>query len=104
MKWGRYASRTRYCELYINEDYKGIYVFMEKIKRDSNRVNISKLNPDEINDDDVTGGYILKFDWSFPLDLRGRFEWDWCHWIGADVLFPTTIWRLVEDRTSLRYR
>ena len=47
---------------------------MEKIKRDSNRVNISKLNPDEINGDDVTGGYILKFDWFWTGDNLGGFE------------------------------
>ena len=35
---------------------------MEKIKRDKNRVDISKLNPDEISGDDVTGGYIIKVD------------------------------------------
>ena len=38
---GRYASRTRYVELYLNGDYQGIYVLMEKIKRDNDRVNIS---------------------------------------------------------------
>ena len=49
---GRYASRTRYVELYLNGDYQGIYVLMEKIKRDNDRVNISKLNPEEIDGDD----------------------------------------------------
>ncbi len=71
---GRYASRTRHCELYINGDYKGIYVLMEKIKRDDNRVNISKLQPDEISGDDVSGGYILKFDWPWTGDNLGGFE------------------------------
>ena len=28
---GRYTSRTRFCELFLNDDYKGLYVFMEKI-------------------------------------------------------------------------
>ena len=60
---GRYAVRSRYCELYLNGDYKGVYVLMEKIKRDKNRVDISKLTPREIEGDDLTGGYILKFDW-----------------------------------------
>ncbi len=59
---GRYASRTRFCELIINGDYKGLYIFMEKIKRDNNRVDISKLDPDETIGDDLTGGYILKVD------------------------------------------
>jgi hypothetical protein len=35
---------------------------MEKIKRDNNRVDISKLNPDETTGDDLTGGYIVKVD------------------------------------------
>lgn len=59
---GWYASRTKYCELVLNGEYQGIYVLMEKIKRDKNRVDISKLNPDEISGDDVTGGYIIKVD------------------------------------------
>lgn len=59
---GWYASRTKYCELVLNGEYQGVYVLMEKIKRDKNRVDISKLNPDEISGDDVTGGYIIKVD------------------------------------------
>ncbi len=57
-----YAPRVRYCELVVNGDYRGVYVFTEKIKRDNNRVNISKLGPEETTGDDLTGGYILKFD------------------------------------------
>ena len=71
---GRYASRSRHVELYLNNEYRGIYVLMEKIKRDGNRVDISKLNPDEITGDDVTGGYILKFDWFNTGDNIGGFE------------------------------
>ena len=59
---GRYASRTRFCELVLNGTYQGIYVLMEKIKRDKNRVNIKVLNPDDISGDAVTGGYIIKID------------------------------------------
>lgn len=59
---GWYAPRTRLCELYLNEQYVGVYVLTEKIKRDKNRVDISKLNPDENTGDDLTGGYIVKLD------------------------------------------
>jgi hypothetical protein len=59
---GRWAPRTRFCELYINDDYRGVYLLMEKIKRDSCRLDISKLNPDEISGTDLTGGYILSID------------------------------------------
>lgn len=70
---GRYTSRTKFCELYINEEYLGVYVLMEKIKRDGDRVDISKLEPDEISGDDLTGGYILKFDWAETGDNNGGF-------------------------------
>mgnify|MGYP001366871712 CR=1 FL=1 len=35
---------------------------MEKVKRDNNRVDISKLEPNETTGDDLTGGYIIKVD------------------------------------------
>ena len=59
---GRYASRTRFVELVLNNDYRGVYVFMEKIKRDRYRVDIADLNPEENSGDDLTGGYIIKLD------------------------------------------
>ncbi len=59
---GRYGSRTRFIELTLNGSYQGVYVAMEKIKRDGNRVDIAKLDPDEIEGDDLTGGYIVKID------------------------------------------
>lgn len=61
-RMGEYGSRTGYCEVVINDDYKGVYVLMEKIKKDENRVNIATLKPDEIAGDDLTGGYIIKVD------------------------------------------
>ena len=60
---GHYAPRTRHVEVIVNDSYEGIYVLTEKIKRDKNRVDISKLNPWEINGDDVTGGYIFATDY-----------------------------------------
>ena len=54
---GQYATRTNLYELEINESFLGTYVLMEKIKRDKNRVDVSK-NKEE----DVSGGYILKID------------------------------------------
>jgi hypothetical protein len=59
---GHYAPRTRYCELVLNGEYMGVYVLIEKIKRDKNRVNINKLDPDEISGNNLTGGYIIKID------------------------------------------
>jgi len=59
---GRYASRSKFCELVLNNEYMGIYVLFEKIRRDINRVNIKKLDPTDISGDALTGGYIIKID------------------------------------------
>lgn len=68
---GRYAPRTKYCEVVLNGQYQGIYVLIEKIKRDKNRVDINKLDPNEITGDNLTGGYIIKIDKESGSDNDG---------------------------------
>jgi subtilisin-like proprotein convertase family protein len=60
---GNYGVRSHHVDVVLNGEYQGIYLFSEKIKRDSNRVDISKLEPTEILGQDVTGGYIIKVDY-----------------------------------------
>ena len=57
---GQYSPRMQLCEVLLDSVYKGIYVFGEKIKRDKNRVDIANLKPEDIEGDDLTGGYILQ--------------------------------------------
>jgi hypothetical protein len=67
---GRYAVRTKFMEMFLNtngggvsmDDYVGVYILMEKIKIDENRVNITKLSPSDVNEPEITGGYIIKKD------------------------------------------
>lgn len=59
---GRYAPRTRFCEVFLNGTYQGVYVLMEKIKRDTNRVNVAQIDATVTAGDALTGGYILKID------------------------------------------
>ncbi len=81
-KMGRYASRSKYVELEINGDYQGVYVFMEKLKRDKNRINIKKMNPADNDPEAISGGYILKIDKTTGGDLNidqplDYFETNW---------------------------
>lgn len=74
-KMDHYAPRTHHCEVLVNGNYQGIYVFTEKIKRDKNRVNIATLNPEENSGDDLTGGYIIKVDYYNASDSwRSGFD------------------------------
>jgi hypothetical protein len=59
---GRYASRTRFVTVNLNDQNDGVYVLMEKLKRDINRININKLGELENEGSALTGGYILKID------------------------------------------
>ncbi len=61
-RMGWYAPRTRYCEMILNEEYIGVYILTEKIKRDENRVDISNLTENDTIGDDLTGGYIMQID------------------------------------------
>ena len=72
---GQYASRGQYCEVMLNGNYEGIYLFQEKLKADDNRINIKKIQPEDLSLPNLTGGYITKTDkiegsdleaWSMP--------------------------------------
>jgi subtilisin-like proprotein convertase family protein len=62
-KMGNYAVRSRFVDVVLDGEYQGIYLLAEKIKKDSNRVDVPTLNPTEISGQDVTGGYIIKVDY-----------------------------------------
>ncbi|KAG1654714.1 hypothetical protein FOA52_005915 [Chlamydomonas sp. UWO 241] len=82
---GRNASRTAWFEMVLVQDalplnpshYWGLYLAMEKIERGKERVDIKKLTPKDATgtagdvtvpedatavDDDVSGGYIVRFE------------------------------------------
>ncbi len=67
---GHYAVRRRYVEVFLDQsggtlgygDYVGVYVLLEKIKIDKNRVNIAQMTPQTVAEPDISGGYILKRD------------------------------------------
>lgn len=77
---GRYSSRTRFVEVYLNTiggaiqsgNYNGIYVIEEKIKRGKDRVDVDNLEPEHLVQPEVTGGYLLKIDRPDPNE--GNFS------------------------------
>lgn len=59
---GHWAAHCRFTEVVLNGNYIGVYVFMERIKRDKGRVNIKKLEEEDTGGDALTGGYIFSID------------------------------------------
>tara|TARA_B100001250_G_scaffold184306_1_gene158547 strand:- start:1015 stop:2427 length:1413 start_codon:yes stop_codon:yes gene_type:complete len=84
-KMGHYSPRHKYCELFINNDYVGIYLLIEKIKRDKNRINI-----EEIDENNISGGYIFKID---HMNINGNSVEESEYWssnylsIGGDSIY-----------------
>jgi hypothetical protein len=69
------AMRTRFVEVFFNQpgtadgnseitwqDYRGVYVLVEKIKRGNDRVDVANLDPCDVTEPDISGGYIFKKD------------------------------------------
>jgi hypothetical protein len=81
-KMGHYASRFRFCELLINNQYLGVYLLLERIKRDNDRVNIARLDQDDLAGDSLTGGYIIKVD-----KLTGESGTTWNSNFSNEVVF-----------------
>ncbi|MEK9986036.1 MAG: hypothetical protein VW879_14960, partial [Opitutae bacterium] len=65
-----YSVRRKLVEVFVNQDggdvsmadYKGVSVLVEYIKRDGDRVDISRLGPEELAAPNVEGGYLFKKD------------------------------------------
>ncbi|MSU49786.1 MAG: hypothetical protein EXS37_11990 [Opitutus sp.] len=67
---GRWAPRTQLVEVFFNSDggdldyndYAGVYIFTDALRVDSNRVDITAIDPKDLTGSSITGGYFLKFD------------------------------------------
>jgi len=73
---GRYAPRSRFAEVFVAElgepvgpeDYVGVYVILERIERDADRVAITRLEPSDLALPELSGGYLFKEDRLGPDD------------------------------------
>ncbi|MFW6348423.1 MAG: CotH kinase family protein, partial [Cyclonatronaceae bacterium] len=66
--FGRWAPRTQFVEVFEHlgnaplsqSSYHGVYLLVERIKWDENRVNIHQLGPGDETEPEISGGYIIK--------------------------------------------
>ncbi|WP_159469297.1 CotH kinase family protein [Dyadobacter sp. 3J3] len=61
---GRYAPRTQYVEVFLQTSgamtYMGVYIFMEKVKRGTDRISMKKLAETDSDPAKITGGFLLQ--------------------------------------------
>lgn len=53
---------SRYCELFVNSKYCGLYLIAEQIRIGKNRVNITEMCSTDTAGENLTGGYLLECD------------------------------------------
>lgn len=66
---GLQAPRFRFVEVYLNldnqplsaADYQGVYLLVEKIEIDKDRLDIKKLKEDDLTEPKISGGYLMQF-------------------------------------------
>jgi len=101
---GRYAPRTRFAEVFMVDDggdvragnFLGFFTLVEKIERDPQRVNVSRLPKSAASLPAMTGGYVLRIDKGVPdFDAAGR----WLQFVYPD---PEDM-RLPERRPQLDF-
>jgi hypothetical protein len=79
---GRYAPRTRFAEVFMVDDdgdvragsFLGFFTLIEKIERDPQRVNVSRLPASAASLPAITGGFIVRIDKGVP-DFAAAGRW-----------------------------
>jgi hypothetical protein len=79
---GRYAPRTRFAEVFMVDDggdvraanFLGFFTLIEKIGRDPERVNVSRLPESAASASAMTGGFIVRIDKGAP-DFSAAGRW-----------------------------
>lgn len=100
---GLLAPRWAFVELYRNgdasplgeDDYMGVYVVVETLKNSKNRIDLKQLEsdkPDDLVEPNVTGAYVVKFEWMVEIDEEARVL---CPGVDADSP-KETCWRDLE--------
>lgn len=71
---GRWAPGTRFIEVVMDDEYRGVYVLTEKLKQDVHRVNIHELTHEDNSMPEISGGYILRRDKTARSDPNEWWE------------------------------
>lgn len=57
-----WTPKNQFVEVIFNGEYQGNFQVCEQIRVDKNRVNIKEMTNEDIEEDNITGGYLLEYD------------------------------------------
>lgn len=78
-----WAPRNQSVEVYLNGDYKGLYLLTESVEVEASRVNIAKIKATDVSGLAITGGYVLEVD----TRLEENNEIGWRTRLNVPIIF-----------------
>ena len=69
--WMEYTPQGRYCELFLDGIYYGVYILTEVVSNGKHRLNLP--DPGE-SGDDLTGGYIMEVDRAEGMTYTSKYH------------------------------
>lgn len=70
-----YVPKCEFVDVYLNGEYNGVYLLVERIDIEKSKVNI-----EEANEDDLTGGYLIEKDCAGKVNLETDLWFDCPYW------------------------
>ena len=67
-----YVPRCEFVEVYLNGTYNGVYILVERVSIESNKIDI-----EEASAEDLTGGYLIE------KDIDGKIDYDADQWFNC---------------------
>lgn len=58
----KFSPKCQPVDVILNGNYQGNYYICDKIEVGKNRVNVTKIEPTDISEPNITGGYLLEID------------------------------------------
>ena len=74
-----YVPKCEFCEVYLNGVYNGVYILVERVAIESNKVDIEEATADEL-----TGGYLIEKDISGKIDFSSDLWFECPYWANPD--------------------
>ncbi len=70
-----YVPKCEFVDVYLNGEYNGVYLLVERIDIEKSKVNI-----DEASAEDLTGGYLIEKDCAGKIDLENDLWFNCPYW------------------------
>ena len=96
---GHYTPKYVYCNLYINDEFQGLYMLAEKVKVDHNRIRVE----DETRGSEtpINTGFLIKMDWdAYEFNFGYQYESIGQYPLHFDFVFPKTKKKMDRGRRS----